>query len=259
MSTHRKSVRRDDRKTPVPRNPDGVELTSALREEVRALNHQAVPPRQIARRTGLPAARVLDVLREVMETEYYGPEARAITGCWANAGWSKGLDVPDEYLALDRDVAPGYGSAGMVIVTVARREPQGRLRVCQYLLDVFCLGVKNTLGPLVIAPDSLDDLLAQFYESYTNGYLEIPTDLALELVWGALAYAGGLGFSPGNDSDWRDTRGHLEPRPAARGIRFGRDGKPFYVNGPYDNADHVLRTLRHAVGDDGFDTVMRLM
>lgn len=36
-------------------------------------------------------------------------------------------------------------------------------------------------------------------------------------------------------------------------IGFGKDGKPFYVNGPYDDPEAVIRTLRRAVGDDGFD------
>ncbi|MGW2938752.1 hypothetical protein ACWDA7_44960 [Streptomyces sp. NPDC001156] len=35
-------------------------------------------------------------------------------------------------------------------------------------------------------------------------------------------------------------------------IRFGRDDKPFYVNGPYDDPEAIMRTLRQAVGDDGF-------
>jgi hypothetical protein len=33
---------------------------------------------------------------------------------------------------------------------------------------------------------------------------------------------------------------------------FGRDGRPFFVNGPYDDPEAVLRTPRRAVGDDGF-------
>jgi hypothetical protein len=258
MSTQRTATKRGGGQAPANRVPAVAEVTSVLREEIQALSRQAVPPRQIARRTGLPPARVLEVLREVMEAEYHGPEARAITGCWANAGWSRGLIVPDEYLAMDREVAPGYGSDGMAVVTVARREPQGTLRVCQYLLDVFCLGVKNTTGPLVITPDSLEELLSLFYQSYPDGYLDIASDLAMELVWGALDYAGGLGLTPAADSDWRDTCGHLDERPASSHIQFGRDGKPFYVNGPYDNADEVLKTLRRTVGDEGFDTLLRI-
>jgi hypothetical protein len=250
-------ARRGDRHESMTAPVAPREITADLREQVRALNRRAVAPRQIARSTGLAPAQVLDVLREILEAEYHGPQARAITGCWVNAGWSSGLRVPDEYQAMDRDVPDGFGGEGLVIVVVARREPQGMLRVCQYLLDVFCLGVKNTIGPLVIAPEQLDGLLADFYQSYPDGYLEIPEHLAVELVWGACDYAGTLGFSPAAGSDWADTRGHLGERPPEVSVRFGREGRPFYVNGPYDNADRVLATLRRTVGDAGFETVLR--
>jgi hypothetical protein len=53
---------------------------------------------------------------------------------------------------------------------------------------------------------------------------EAPVDLAQHLVWGAVAYA--RGFSCG--------------------------GKPEYVQGPYDDADRILRTLDANVGRDNF-------
>jgi hypothetical protein len=261
MPAQRAKTKRNTPKTPAPQAPQDradVELTPELREEISGLNREAVAPRQIARRTGLPPSVVLEVLREVMEAEYHGPEAHAIVGCWVNAGWSRGLTVPEEYRAMDQSVTAGYGSDGLVSVTVARREPQGMLKVCQYLLDVFCLGVKNTAGPVVITEDGLDNLLAQFYQSYPEGYLAIPGDLAVELVRGALEYAAGLGFTPAVGSDWRSTGGHLDERSESPRIQFGRDGKPFYVNGPYDNADQVIKTLSQRVGKDGFDYAIGL-
>jgi hypothetical protein len=35
-------------------------------------------------------------------------------------------------------------------------------------------------------------------------------------------------------------------------ITFGRDGKPTYIEGPHDDPSHILRTLRRAVGHNGF-------
>ena len=264
MPAQRAKTKRNTPRIPAPQSPQSpqdradVELTPELREEIKGLNREAVAPRQIARRTGLPPSVVLEVLREVMQAEYHGPEARAVVGCWVNAGWSKGLTVPEEYRTMDQSVTADFSSDGLVTVTVARREPQGMLKVCEYLLDVFCLGVKNTTGPVVITADGLDNLLAQFYQSYPDGYLAIPGDLAVELVRGALDYADGLGFTPAAGSDWRSTRGHLDERPESPRIQFGRDGKPFYVNGPYDNADQVVKTLSQTVGKDGFDYAMGL-
>ena len=41
-------------------------------------------------------------------------------------------------------------------------------------------------------------------------------------------------------------------------VTFGRDGVPFYVQGPYDNGASVLRTLTSAVGADGFHFIAAL-
>jgi hypothetical protein len=35
-------------------------------------------------------------------------------------------------------------------------------------------------------------------------------------------------------------------------ITFGRDGRPLYVAGPYDDPIAVMETLQAAVGSDGF-------
>ena len=39
---------------------------------------------------------------------------------------------------------------------------------------------------------------------------------------------------------------------ATSSIGFGRDGEPFYVNGPYDDADSILRQLERTAGRDHY-------
>jgi hypothetical protein len=46
--------------------------------------------------------------------------------------------------------------------------------------------------------------------------------------------------------------GHLGPLTGASAIGFGREGRPFCVEGPYDDADRIMRTLQERVGVDGF-------
>lgn len=67
---------------------------------------------------------------------------------------------------------------------------------------------------------------------------------------GAVAYARELGFEPHRDS--RPAAGHLGELAGPSAIGFGRDGKPEYVQGPYDDADRILRTLEANVGRDNF-------
>ena len=39
-------------------------------------------------------------------------------------------------------------------------------------------------------------------------------------------------------------------------IELGRQGKPFYVSGPYDNSDKIVASLRETVGEGNFDYLM---
>jgi hypothetical protein len=77
-----------------------------------------------------------------------------------------------------------------------------------------------------------------------------PIELVCDLVLGAAEYGHGLGFAP--HPDFEHARAHLGTWTAPGAITFGCDGKPTYAEGPYDDSEHVVRTLRRAVGRDGF-------
>jgi hypothetical protein len=71
-------------------------------------------------------------------------------------------------------------------------------------------------------------------------------ELARHLVWGAVDYAGQLGFEPAPDFEL--AAGHLRPWQQTSAITFGRHGVPFYVAGPFDNPARVIRVLTSSVG-----------
>ncbi len=60
----------------------------------------------------------------------------------------------------------------------------------------------------------------------------------------------GLGFEPHADFD--AAADHLGRWTGPSAITFGRDGKPLYVEGPYDNTSAILKTLERTVGRDSF-------
>ena len=52
-----------------------------------------------------------------------------------------------------------------------------------------------------------------------------------------------------------------EVEASATSFQFGKDGKPFYMSGPYDTPariDRIMRALTARVGPDGFDYVVGL-
>jgi hypothetical protein len=169
--------------------------------------------------------------------------------CQINAGWSTGLSLQGH--PEWRDPGADDGTDGLVTALVVRRRRHRRgATVCVYLVDVYCLGVKNAMGP-----DNMDDrALRRFTDHIFSAYhappVTAPIELVRDLVLGAAEYAQELGFAP--HPDFQHTRAHLGPWIGPSAITFGRDGKPTYVSGPYDDPTHVLRTLRRAVGRKGF-------
>ncbi len=130
------------------------------------------------------------------------------------------------------------------------------MSVCGYLVAVYCLGVKNALGPDTMNDRDLPGFRDMFFSAFegTGEPVAAPLQMARHLVWGAVDYAHALGFEP--HTDFEPAAGHLgEPWQGTSAITFGRDGVPFYVSGPHDNPDAVLRTLARSVGEDGFDYV----
>ncbi|WP_237724232.1 MULTISPECIES: hypothetical protein [unclassified Rhodococcus (in: high G+C Gram-positive bacteria)] len=80
---------------------------------------------------------------------------------------------------------------------------------------------------------------------------EIPIELGRELILGAATYARGLGFEPAAAFD-DDAAAFLGEGDGPGRIEFGKDGQPFYLNGPYDNPAAVIRTLERSVGAGNF-------
>ncbi len=89
-----------------------------------------------------------------------------------------------------------------------------------------------------------------FFGAYDADPVAAPLDLAQQLVFGAVDYARGLGFEP--HPDYADVVAHLGDPVGRCDIEFGRDGMPFFVQGPYDDARRVLQTLDASVGPGNY-------
>lgn len=216
-----------------------------LVEEIRELRAQGRSPKQIARALGVRPAVVAPIVRTLGAER--GPLEDPIVGCWVNAGWSVGLDVPDDGGWPDE---PSYGreGSGLAGVVVARQRPhRSQVTVAGYLVDTYCLGVKDALGPISLDPMQVKAWRTEFFAAFDSIALEVPIELARQLVWGGVHFAEGLGQSPHRDFEL--VRDHLGPLEEPVAIGFGRHGVPFFVAGPYDDVDRVMASLDAAVGE----------
>jgi hypothetical protein len=219
-------------------------------EQVNRLRQQGHTPKQIARTLGIRPAEATRLVRAAA-TRAASAEP-ALVGCWVSPTWNTGLglgDHPD--WPVRKDVT--YGTDGLVSVLVARRHRYDKVSVCGYLVDVYCLGVKNALGPMLMDDLGLRDFRGEYFSGYDGDAIAAPVELARELVFGSVEFARGLGFEP--HPDLEVARGHLGEWTGPSTITFGKDGKPLYIAGPHDNPGSIIRKLESSAGEGNYDYI----
>jgi hypothetical protein len=221
-----------------------------LLDEVRRMRADGAPPKAIARALGVRPAVIAPLVRQVA-AESPAPHAGAaeLAGCWISPNWSRELLVQRRDGWEDTDLGDD-GPAGLVLVLVARASRHDRVSVCGYLVDTFCLGVKNAIGPEQMHRRDLLAFVRTYFAAFPAPPLRAPIELARHLVHGAVAFAAGLGFEP--HPDFAAVRGHLGDLSEPCAITFGRHGRPLYVAGPHDDPIRVMQTLEASVGRSGF-------
>ncbi len=136
-------------------------------------------------------------------------------------------------------------------ILVARRSSSGQIAVGTFLVDLGCLGVKSAFGRIFNTRREY----RQLRDGMTARQSMIKADLNLvaKIIREAIAYAKELGFKP--DPDYRDAMpvlGDADPDACDVPIPLGKDGKPFFIAGPYDNVDRIIAKLTRKLGTDGF-------
>ncbi len=208
-------------------------------------------PKAIARVLGVRPAVIAPLVRQVAaETQEPEVHEADVVGCWISPGWSRELLIHRRAGWDDVDDRADAPPGGLALVLVARAGRRDRVSVCGYLVDTFCLGVKNTIGPERMRRRELLSFSRTYFRAFPSPPLPAPIEQAQHLVHGAVAFAAGLGFDP--HPDFAAGRGHLGELSEPCAITFGREGRPLYVPGPYDNPIAVMEQLSATVGTDGF-------
>ena len=217
-----------------------------LLDEVRRRRAAGASPKDIARSLGVRPAQVEPLLRRLAAE---APTQDELVGCWISPGWSRDLHVSSREGWDDVDLGPA-GPGGVALVLVARAGRRDDLRVCGYLVDTFCLGVKNAFGPQRMRRRELPGFVRTHFAAFPVPALPVPLELAQHVVHGAVAFAAGLGIEP--HPDFEPVCEQLGELTEPCAITFGRQGRPLYVPGPYDESIAILRAIKAAVGSDGF-------
>ncbi len=142
---------------------------------------------------------------------------------------------------------------GMGTVVFSRRLANGRIAAAFFLVDTFCLGVKDAF--LVFMPKSEFEIKTLEMDRTAAWSSKTPA-FARKLVEDAVAYASALGLSPHPDYDVSKTLfGNTDVSECREVFVFGQNGKPHFIAGPNDSpakCQRIMDTLHDRVGPDGF-------
>lgn len=147
---------------------------------------------------------------------------------------------------------------GLVEVLVAREQPDGDICLGLYLIDKYCLGLKNTLAKVNISRTEYQKEVVPTLFHGTKPEKCSP-ELAHQMIYASIEYAEQFGFQP--EADFALTQNMLAPRgelAESYQLTFGKDGKPLFIAGPHDNVARVLRQLEKTAGPGNFDYVALL-
>lgn len=139
---------------------------------------------------------------------------------------------------------------------VIRKKVSGNYILGIYLVDIFCLGLKSTSYRESMTEYELNDFLNDHQKRSGAKLQEIEPNLAFNVIYGAIEYAEDLGF-PVKDKDFAVSEYILPDVETLEyiDIEFGKNGKPFYINGPYDDSTKILATLNRNVGVGNYEFI----
>jgi hypothetical protein len=142
---------------------------------------------------------------------------------------------------------------GMVTLVLARGATPHYIAFSAFLIDVFCLGIKDVMF------ESVESEVFEIYMDATDAgspMVSVDPGYARRLLRDLAAWSQSIGFAPHRDfTAVERVFGDVSADASDAGFRFGRDGKPVYISGPTETAPLIRRRiaqLQKYLGDDGF-------
>jgi len=184
------------------------------------------------------------------------------TGSTAFAGTGKAANYA-KYPIYECLVPSELFETGLGTIIVTRRPPSGEIAITAFVVDVFCLGVKNVLFKLASEQDYHNTVKPRLVETHEGQQFEnTHPSCVRKIIEGAVDYAGALGFSYHTDyKNARDIFGDIDASACPVKYEFGQEGKPVYIRGPNESvsqAEKIVAQLDRRCGEGNFHYLVSL-
>ena len=153
-------------------------------------------------------------------------------------------------------INPSWREDGLATILVSRRQPDSQIVCGVYMVDILCLGLKNTFCNADVSELEYKTKVRPRMNQ-NKEMVECSIPLAHHIVYGGIEFARQFGFEP--HKDFKLSRHVLDDRdsiqPCAENVEFGKDGEPMFVAGPYDDAERIMRQLESKAGGGNFSFI----
>jgi hypothetical protein len=174
-------------------------------------------------------------------------------GNYVRSGKARMLPIHECFMVKDER------RAGIVVIVVVRKHVNGHLTGAHFLVDLWCLGVKDSTFFTHMPEHEYEMKVKGEYEeeNIEPEYIDYPR--AHTLIYGAVAFANKYGLRP--HKSFESCRMVLAPEeelPIDGSAVFGREGKPTFVASEYDDfskISRVIATLEKTAGPGNFDYI----
>lgn len=166
---------------------------------------------------------------------------------------------PEKYIRLHARELPIYkcympqelSNHGMSEVIVSRLRPNGKILFGVYLIDTYCLGVKDVMYHYDYDVEDFDELIEKVFSNF-EGYVECPYSDAHNFIYSAIEFAADAGLDPAQDFD-KVGEYILEEDTDDIPLKhypMGHNGKYLLVEGPTHTERKYVKMLRERLGDN---------
>lgn len=149
---------------------------------------------------------------------------------------------------------------GIGTIIISRRSQFGEIGIIAFVVDVFCLGVKNAMFTIADENKYETVIKPQMTQNHESDFENIHPSCVRSLIEGSVEYAQELGFSA--HPDYRKYKAFfddIDKSICPEKYTFGQNGKPFYINGPYETpqqSERIVNQLRKVCGVGNFEYMM---
>ena len=132
---------------------------------------------------------------------------------------------------------------GIGTLVLARGVTRHQVAFVSFLIDVFCLGIKDVMFK------SVEGELFEMYMDVADAgspLVSVDPSFGRKLLRDLAAWSRSIGFEPHRDfAAVEPIFGDVSADASDAVFRFGRDGEPVYIPGPSDTPPVIQRRIEH--------------